>query len=144
MPISCGLNIYLDVVCTAAADERPGLSTRVHSTAQEGNSRSWSSLLHATKPLIAVVAATTGTALLAQLFFRCVTVTAAHVPFALHAADCSCACSAWATVFDVADGPSLCCSSGSQWQNWDQLALLSHSLYPLGPWANALLTHSAC
>ena len=83
----------------AAADERPNPSAPVHSTGEGDSSESWTSLLHVVKPLIAVVAATTGVALLAQLFIRYVTDIAAHMPralyaahlsFVLHAADSSC------------------------------------------------------
>ena len=92
---------------TAAADERPSPSTRVHSTVQEVSTRSWASLLHAAKPLIAVVAATTGIALLAQLFYRYITVMAARMLLALYAAYSSCACSFWAAETNVTYGPIL-------------------------------------
>ena len=105
-------------VCPAAADERP--STRVHHTAPEGTSNSWASLLHAAKPLIAVVAATTGIALLAQLFFRYITGTAAPMVWAMYAAYPDCAYSIWAMGFIVTGGP-YCLAAKDGRQDPDQL-----------------------
>lgn len=111
LPLAHACKLWAPSLCpvgfssaVAAADERPNPSAAVHGTFQGGSSGSWTSLLHVVKPLIAVVAATTGLALLAQLFIRYVTITAALMPLALcvlltpahlflvvYAADSSCA-----------------------------------------------------
>ena len=59
----------------AAADER--VST-VGNASEEGGPGSWAPLAHAAKPLVALLAATTGIALLVQLLFRCAHQSTSH------------------------------------------------------------------